>query len=313
MTDKDIIIIGGGAAGLSAGIFASRLGLNTLLLERLMPGGQVINAEVIEDYPGFENPISGAELVGKMQEQAMAVGTEIRLTEVTGISRINNYWSVESYDGAVNSHCVIIAGGSTLRKLGIKGETQLEGSGVSYCATCDGAFFIGQQVCVIGGGDSALTEALVLTEFASKIDVYCRENTLHGQQILQDRVTENDKITIHFNIEITEIHGDGMVESVSIRDIESGETTRADHQGVFIFAGLDPNTDYLSELLNLDNGGHIETDVTMRTPVAGILAAGDIRKDAASQLITAAGDGSTAALSAFRYIKSGDRGVFKQS
>ena len=313
MTDKDIIIIGGGAAGLSAGIFASRLGLNTLLLERLMPGGQVINAEVIEDYPGFEDPISGAELVGKMQEQAMAVGTEIRLCEVTGISRINNYWSVETYDGAVSSHCVIIAGGSTLRKLGVKGETKLEGAGVSYCATCDGAFFIGQQVCVIGGGDSALTEALVLTEFASRIDLYCRENTLHGQQILQDRVTENDKITIHFNVEITEIHGDGMVESVSIRDIKSGETTRTDHQGVFIFTGLDPNTDYLSGLLNLDNGGHIETDVTMRTHVSGILAAGDIRKDAASQLITSAGDGSTAALSAFRYIKTGDWGVFTQS
>ncbi len=271
-----------------------------------MPGGQVINAEVVEDYPGFENPIPGAELVGKMQEQAMAAGTEIRLSEVTGISRINNYWSVETYDGAVSSQCVIIAGGSTLRKLEVKGETKLEGAGVSYCATCDGAFFVGQEVCVVGGGDSALTEALVLTEFASRIDVYCRENTLHGQRILQDRVAENDKITIHFDVEITEIHGDGLVESVSIHNIKSGETTRVDHQGVFIFAGLDPNTAYLSGLLNLDTGGHIKTDITMRTDVEGILAAGDIRKDAASQLITSAGDGSTAALSAFRYIKTGD-------
>ena len=236
----------------------------------------------------------------------MAAGTEIRLSEVTGISRINNYWSVETYDGAVSSQCVIIAGGSTLRKLEVKGETKLEGAGVSYCATCDGAFFVGQEVCVVGGGDSALTEALVLTEFASRIDVYCRENTLHGQRILQDRVAENDKITIHFDVEITEIHGDGLVESVSIHNIKSGETTRVDHQGVFIFAGLDPNTAYLSGLLNLDTGGHIKTDITMRTDVEGILAAGDIRKDAASQLITSAGDGSTAALSAFRYIKTGD-------
>jgi len=181
MIEKDLIVIGGGAAGMSSGIFASRLGLNTLILEQLMPGGQVINSENIEDYPGFPEGISGAELAAKMQEQAMANGVNVELSEVTSISPKDNEWLVQTTDGLKSSKTIIIAGGSSLRKLQVKGEEDLVGAGVSYCATCDGAFFIDQNVCVVGGGDSALEEALTLTNFAASVDIFCRDENLHGQ------------------------------------------------------------------------------------------------------------------------------------
>ena len=306
MIEKDLIVIGGGAAGMSSGIFASRLGLNTLLLEQLMPGGQVINSENIEDYPGFPEGISGAELTAKMQDQAMANGVDIELSEVTGLSQECDQWMVQTSDGVKSAKAIIVAGGSSLRKLQVKGEDDLAGAGVSYCATCDGAFFIGQDVCVIGGGDSALEEALTLTTFAASVDIFCREENLHGQKTLLDRAVSNDKINIHTNVEVTEIHGDGMVSGTSLKNLISGETTRIDLDGVFIFVGLEPNSYYLSTLVELDGAGHIKTDSRMRTSKVGLLAAGDIRSESASQLISAAGDGATAAINAFEYVRSGN-------
>ena len=306
MIEKDLIVIGGGAAGMSSGIFASRLGLNTLLLEQLMPGGQVINSENIEDYPGFPEGISGAELTAKMQDQAMANGVDIELSEVTGLSQECDQWMVQTSDGVKSAKAIIVAGGSSLRKLQVKGEDDLAGAGVSYCATCDGAFFIDQDVCVIGGGDSALEEALTLTTFAASVDIFCREESLHGQKTLLDRAVSNDKINIHTNVEVTEIHGDGMVSGTSLKNLISGETTRIDLDGVFIFVGLEPNSYYLSTLVELDGGGHIKTDSRMRTSKVGLLAAGDIRSESASQLISAAGDGATAAINAFEYVRSGN-------
>ena len=306
MIEKDLIVIGGGAAGMSSGIFASRLGLNTLLLEQLMPGGQVINSENIEDYPGFPEGISGAELTAKMQDQAMANGVDIELSEVTGLSQECDQWMVQTSDGVKSAKAIIVAGGSSLRKLQVKGEDDLAGAGVSYCATCDGAFFIDQDVCVIGGGDSALEEALTLTTFAASVDIFCREENLHGQKTLLDRAVSNDKINIHTNVEVTEIHGDGMVSGTSLKNLISGETTRIDLDGVFIFVGLEPNSYYLSTLVELDGAGHIKTDSRMRTSKVGLLAAGDIRSESASQLISAAGDGATAAINAFEYVRSGN-------
>ena len=303
---KDTVIIGGGVSGMSAGIFSARLGLNTVLLERLMPGGQVINAEKVEDYPGFPNGVSGAELVGLMQEQAMSAGTEISLTEVMEIKPGNSGIEVVTYDSSILTRTVIIAGGSTLRKLSVPGEEKLEGSGVSYCATCDGAFFLDQKVCVIGGGDSAFEEALTLTDFASSVNIYCRESQPHAQAILQSKVDNNEKITIHCNTSVKEINGDQMVESISIVNSKTDEESIEQMSGVFIFVGLAPNTNYLDSILDLDPAGHIETDIWMRTKVEGLFASGDIRKNSASQLITCAGDGATSALSAFRYIKSGN-------
>ena len=302
MDEYDVIVIGGGTAGFSAGMYSSRLGLKTLLLERLIPGGQIINVEQVEDYPGFPEGISGAEFSSKLQEQAIGSGTEFAMSEVTGIRKLDKQWVVETYEGEKTAKSIILAGGATLNRLGVPGENELVGAGVSYCATCDGAFFIDQNVAVIGGGDSALQEAITLTEFASKVDIFCKSETLHGQQILQDRVSNHEKIKVHLNVDVKEIHGDGMVEGISLIDLPSGESTRIHTDGVFIFVGLTPNSDFLESLLDTDEGGHIKTDINLETCEKGIFAAGDIRANSASQLISSAGDGVTAAVNAKKYL-----------
>ena len=303
--DYDVVIIGGGAAGLTAGLYSSRAGLKTVLLERMMTGGQVINAEKIENFPGFPNGLSGAELGPLIQEQATTYGLELKLSEVTAVHRDEPNWAVETHGGALSSKALIIAGGSTLRKLGVPGEEQMHGAGVSYCATCDGPFFMDQTVCVVGGGDSALDEAVVLTEFASKVIVFHRAGQFSGQRILQDRVLSNPKVEARWNTVVTAILGEGQVEGVATMDVTSEETSRADLSGVFIYVGLDPNSDYLQDLLPLDNAGHVPADTWMRTTLPGLLAAGDIRQNSASQLVSAAGDGATAAIAAQRYIETG--------
>lgn len=305
-TNYDLIIIGGGTAGMTAGMYASRHGLKSVLLERLMTGGQIINAEKIENFPGFPGGISGAEFGPLLQDQATAQGLEIRLSEVTGSRRQGPAWLVETYDGELSSRAVIVTGGSTLRTLGVPGETELHGAGVSYCATCDGAFFVDEVVAVVGAGDSALDEAITLTEFASKVLVFRRGEGFSGQQVLQDRVTSSPKIEVRDNTTVTAILGDAQVEGISVEDSESGETSRVDLSGVFVYVGLEPNTQYLRELLPLDNAGHIPTDIWMRTELPGLLAAGDIRQHSAAQLVSAAGDGATAAIAAHRYIHGRD-------
>ena len=300
----DVIIVGGGTAGLTAGIYTCRAGLKTLMLERLMPGGQVINAESIENFPGFPDGISGAEIGPLMQQQAMNYGLEIQLGEVDELEMDGDSWRVSAWGLEYSGKAVIIAGGSTLRKLGVPGEEEFFGAGVSYCATCDGGFFINQTVGVVGGGDSALDEAIVLTEYASKVLLFHRGDAFSGEQILRDRVLSNPKIEVRWNTTVSEILGDGQVEGVSVVDETSGETSRIDLSGVFIYIGLDPNTDYLQDLLPLDNAGHIATDIWMNTDVRGIFAAGDIRQNSAAQLVSAAGDGATAAIAARRYLES---------
>ncbi|MAQ97210.1 MAG: thioredoxin-disulfide reductase [Chloroflexi bacterium] len=305
MADYDVIIIGGGTAGFSAGMYSSRLGMKTLLVERLIPGGQIINVERIEDYPGLPDGISGADFSSKVQEQAIASGTEFAMSEVMGIRKSGHEWIVDTYEGEKISKSIIVAGGSTLKKLNVPGENELVGAGVSYCATCDGAFFIDQRVCVVGGGDSALQEAITLTGFASKVDVFCRSSCLHAQQTLQDQITGHEKIQVHLNVEVQEIHGEGVVDGISLLKTLSGESTRVNLDGVFIFVGLTPSTDYLRNLLETDESGHIKTDINLQTSEKGIFAAGDIRANSASQLISSAGDGATAAINAKKYISKG--------
>ncbi|MBV46150.1 MAG: thioredoxin-disulfide reductase [Dehalococcoidia bacterium] len=305
MADYDVIIIGGGTAGFSAGMYSSRLGMKTLLVERLIPGGQIINVERIEDYPGLPDGISGADFSSKVQEQAIVSGTEFAMSEVMGIRKSGHEWIVDTYEGEKISKSIIVAGGSTLKKLNVPGENELVGAGVSYCATCDGAFFIDQRVCVVGGGDSALQEAITLTGFASKVDVFCRSSCLHAQQTLQDQITGHDKIQVHLNVEVQEIHGEGVVDGISLLKTLSGESTRVNLDGVFIFVGLTPSTDYLRNLLETDESGHIKTDINLQTSEKGIFAAGDIRANSASQLISSAGDGATAAINAKKYISKG--------
>lgn len=302
----DVVIIGGGAAGLTAGLYASRAGLKATLLERLMSGGQVVNAEKIENFPGFPDGISGAEFGPLLQDQAMKYGMEIQLTEVMKLRQQDPYWILETYDGEILAKAVIIAGGSTLRTLGVTGEEELVGAGVSYCATCDGAFFIDQVVGVVGGGDSALDEAMVLTEFASKVIVFHRRDQLRGQKVLQDRALANPKIEFRWNTTVDAILGEAEVEAVSVTDVTSGETSRVDLSGLFVYVGLDPNSQYLQDILPLDNAGHVPTDTWMRTPMPGLFASGDIRQNSAAQLVSAAGDGATAAIAAQRYIEGRD-------
>ncbi|HIA75635.1 MAG TPA: thioredoxin-disulfide reductase, partial [Dehalococcoidia bacterium] len=293
-------------AGFSAGMYSSRLGMKTLLVERLIPGGQIINVERIEDYPGLPDGISGADFSSKVQEQAIASGTEFAMSEVMGLRKSGHVWIVDTYEGEKISKSIIVAGGSTLKKLNVPGENELVGAGVSYCATCDGAFFIDQRVCVVGGGDSALQEAITLTGFASKVDVFCRSSSLHAQQTLQDRITGHEKILVHLNVEVQEIYGDGVVEGISLLKTLSGEFIRVNLDGVFIFVGLTPSTDYLRNLLETDESGHIKTDINLQTSEKGIFAAGDIRANSASQLISSAGDGATAAVNAKKYISKGE-------
>ena len=301
--DYDVVIVGGGAAGYSAGLYSSRAGLETLLLEQMMPGGQIVNAERIENYPGFPDGILGADLAGLMQQQASLYGLHEELSEVTAVESDEPYWAVSTYDGEVRAKALIFAVGSTLRKLGVPGEDDLFGAGVSQCATCDGGFFSDQTVGVVGGGDSALDEAMVLTEFASHVLILCKDDHFSGQQVLQDRALSEDKIEVRWSTAVDEVLGESEVEGVRVTDTATGETSTVDLSGLFVYVGLEPNSGFLGELLPLDPGGHIPTDAWMRTPMPGILAAGDIRVNSASQLVTAAGDGATAAIAAQRYIE----------
>ena len=302
----DAVIVGGGIAGLSAAIHAGRSGLRCLLVERMMPGGQIFNATHIENMPGIVEPVSGVELSERLHDQAARAGVEIALSEVTGLKRDGPYWLVRKYDGDVRAKTVIIAAGSSFKKLGLDREEELYGSGISNCASCDGPLFTDQVVGIVGGGDSALDEALALTEFAAKVIIFHRDTELNGQAVLRQRVHADPKIEIRPNTEVTALVGDGMLEALSTRQTESGETSQIDLAGLFVFIGLEPNTDFLDGIVPLDDAGHVETDIWMRTPTKGIFAVGDIRQNSAALLASSAGDGATAAVAAKRYIDSQD-------
>ena len=301
----DVVIVGGGIAGISAAIHTGRSGLSCLLVERMMPGGQIFNATHIENMPGIAEPLSGVELSERLHDQAAQAGVEITLSEVTGLEPDGNHWIVRKYDGDVPSKTVIIAAGSSFKKLGLDREDDFYGSGISNCASCDGPLFTDQVVGVVGGGDSALDEALALTEFASKVLLFHRAAKLDGQAILQQRVQADPKIELRPNTEVTALLGDAMLEGVTTRHTESGEASKVDLAGLFVFVGLEPNTDFLDGIVPLDNAGHIKTDIWMRTPAKGIFAVGDIRQNSAALLASSAGDGATAAVAAKRYIDTG--------
>ncbi|PZC49250.1 MAG: thioredoxin reductase (NADPH) [Chloroflexi bacterium] len=298
----DLAIIGGGTAGLTAALFAARHGMKTVVLERMMPGGQIVNAEHVENFPGQPQGLAGFDLGPMLQEQALNAGAEFSMVDVEALRLKDPYLVMETDEEMVTAKAVIVAGGSSLRKLGLPKEEELHGNGVSYCASCDGPFFSGQDVAVVGGGDSALDEALTLTEFATHVTVLCRSEGLEAQQVLKDRVLAHPKIEVRLNTEVTEIIGEAGLEGAALRDTVTGETTRLDLSGLFIFVGLDPNSGYLRDVLALDGGGHVEVDLSMRTPVPGVFAAGDIRQQSVAQLAASAGDGATAAISAFRYV-----------
>ena len=301
----DVLIIGGGMAGLTAGIYASRYGLNTAIVEQMMAGAQIINLEKIENYPGFPEGIAGYELGPATQEQAMNAGVEVLMDTVTNISADGEYLRVTGdMGGSYLGKAVIMAAGSSLRSLGIPGEEEFEGRGVSHCATCDGPLYMGQTVAVVGGGDSAADEALTLTEYTERVILFVRGDSLDAQQVLQDRIASNPKIEVRYNAEVIEIVGEYTVTGVRISGTD-GETVEP-LSGLFIYIGLDPNSAAVADLVPLDNAGHIPVGLSMDTPQPGLFAAGDIRQQSAAQLVASAGDGATAAIAAFRYIRGRD-------
>jgi len=303
MRDVDLVVVGAGVAGLTAAMFAGRYGLEVMVVDQIGVGGQIINAERIENFPGFPNPLGGHELGPLLHEQAEAAGADFMLDTVEAIEAGTRH-IVRGAGESLRARAVIIAAGSALRSLGIAGEEKLIGRGVSHCAACDGAFFKEQEVCVVGGGDSALDEALLLTAHAARVTIFHRGEHLDAQKKLQDEVTSNGKIAIALNTTVEEIVGDDAVTGVRLRDLKTGGTRLQAVKGVFVYVGLSPNTAFLRGVLALDAAGHIVTDVNMRTSVAGIFAAGDIRQHSVAQLAAAAGDGATAAISAFRYLGS---------
>ena len=297
----DVLIIGGGMAGLTAGIYASRYGLNTAIVEQMMAGAQIINLDKIENFPGFPQGVAGYELGPATQEQAMNAGVEVLMDTVTGVAVDGDYLVVSGDMGSnYRGKAVIMAAGSSLRSLGIPGEEEFEGRGVSHCATCDGPLYLGQTVAVVGGGDSAADEALTLTEYTERVILFVRGDALDAQQVLQDRIAANPKIEVRYNAEVAEIVGEDTVTGVKVRTAD-GETVEP-LSGLFIYVGLDPNSAAVADLVPLDNAGHIPVGLAMDTPQPGLFAAGDIRQQSAAQLVASAGDGATAAIAAFRYI-----------
>jgi thioredoxin reductase (NADPH) len=301
--EYDVIIIGGGPAGLSAGLYTSRSRLDTLLIERGVVGGRITDAELVENYPGFAEGISGAELGRLMQQQAAKYGLNITIAEVTGLELKKDKKVVKTTRGDFTSRAVIIASGSERGKLGVPGEVEVTGKGVSYCATCDGPLFRGKTVAVVGGGNAAISEALYLAKFASKVIVIHRRDQLRATRVLEEKARAEPKIEFLWDTVVEKIEGEKALDQLKLRQVKTGKKSSLDVAGVFIAVGLKPSTDFLKGVLPMDEGGYIITNERMETEIPGIFAAGDIRQSSPRQAITAAGDGATAAVNAEIFLE----------
>jgi len=309
MAKYDVIIIGGGPAGLTAGLYASRAGLKSLLLERGALGGQMVNATLVENYPGFPEGIAGPELGSLMHQQAVRYGLEVVTAEVIGISQEQPYYSISTTEGSLEASAVIIAAGSEYRKLEVAGEERLSGYGVSYCATCDGFFFRNHEVAVVGGGDTAITDALELSQHASKVYVIHRRDQLRAGKALQERAFAHPKLEFIWDTVVEEVSGDKVLEELKLRHMKTGQQSSLKVSGIFVAVGLMPNSRSFFNILELDDAGYIVTDETMATSAPGIFASGDIRRNSPRQIAAAVGDGVTAAMSAFKYIQEQGNGT----
>ncbi|MEA3329092.1 MAG: thioredoxin-disulfide reductase [Candidatus Omnitrophota bacterium] len=298
----DLIILGGGAAGLSAGLYASRGGLKTLLLEKGMPGGLALTTDVIENYPGFSDPISGIKLMGGMAEQARNFGVEIVTDNITGITKQKNITTQNGKN--YTAQTIIIATGANPRRLGVEGEEKLSGKGVSYCATCDGPLFREKDVVVVGGGNTAIEEALFLTRYVKKVTVIHRRDALRADKILEERAKSNPKIDFFWQAEVRKIIGNDKVDKIKVKVLKSGEIKEIPSQAVFIYVGFQPGTDFLKGIIDMDEQGYIITDENMKTSIDGVYACGDCRKKLLRQIITACSEGAVAAVAALRYLES---------
>jgi thioredoxin reductase (NADPH) len=302
MDKIDLAILGAGPAGLTAGIYASRSGIKSLILEKGLPGGLANTTDLIENFPGFPEGISGMELGELMRKQASRFEAEIATTDVTRIWKDDDRVRLDASRGPVEARSAIVATGSNPKQIGVPGERELTGKGVSYCATCDGPLYRDQVTAVIGGGDSALQEALYLTGFASRVIVIHRRNEFRAAAVLQERVRSNDRIQLALNKKVEAIEGGDSIAGVKVTDKESGKTELIQADGVFIFVGYSPNGEPLGPEFERDQAGFLVTDRNLQTSVPGVFAAGDIRAKSLRQVVTAAGDGAVAAMSAYAYL-----------
>ena len=304
MSQYDTIIIGGGPAGLAAGIYAMRSRLKTILVEKYIPGGQMVMTDHVENYPGFPDGIGGPDLSANMELQARNLGLEIASSEVQSVDFSGEEKVINTTDGDLHAPTVIIATGATPRRLGVLGEDRLTGKGVSYCATCDGAFFRDREIAVVGGGNTAVQDAVFLTKFASKVTIIHRRDALRATRILQERAFKNPKIKMAWNSIVVEVQGDSRVEGLLLENVTDGTKRVLPVEGTFILIGTHPITELFRGHIILDPQGYVITDEDMQTNVPGVFAAGDCRRKSLRQMVTAAADGAIAAFSAERYIES---------
>jgi thioredoxin reductase (NADPH) len=302
--DYELVIIGGGPAGLTAGLYAARGGLNVILIEKIVPGGQIIITDWIENYPGFPEGLSGPDLVQKMTEQVKRFDLSIENNEVVSIDFSEPVKKITLNDRTLTSHAIIIATGASPKKLGVPGEETFYGKGISSCATCDGPFFKNSIVAAVGGGDTAVQESLFLTKFVKKVYLIHRRDKLRAAAILQKRAFASEKIEMIWDSVLTDISGLTHVENITVENVKTGDKTQFSVDGCFIWVGTIPNAQFLGDSLKLDEYGFIIADLNMETSVPGVFVAGDVRKTPLRQVVTAVGDGAIAAISAENYIEN---------
>jgi thioredoxin reductase (NADPH) len=305
MTQKvyDCIIVGGGPAGLTAGIYMARARVDVVLLEKVMPGGQIMTSDLVENYPGFPKGISGAELSFAMSQQASNMGLVVESAQVTGVDFSGAVKVLLTDTGKYLAKTVIIASGAQPGKLGVPGENIYYGKGVSFCATCDAPFFRNKVVAAVGGGDTAVQESIFLTRFAEKVYLIHRRNTLRATKVLQERALSNKRIEMVWDSVVTQIQGEEGVSSVGVKNLKTGEEKNLPVDGVFVWVGTVPNTDFVKGAVKTNERGFIVADSNMRTSVPGVFAAGDVRDTPLRQVSTAVGDAAIAAFSAGHYLE----------
>ena len=303
MSDYEIAIIGGGGAGLTAALYAGRAGRKTVVFEHMVTGGQIATTSLVENYPGFADGVDGFELAQSMLKQAEKFGAEVRYEGVESLARRKDgVFELGVGSAKLTARAVILTAGAAYNHLGVPGEERLTGHGVSYCATCDGAFFKDQDVIVVGGGDAALDEGLFLTRLVRSVTVVHRRDTFRASKVLQDRARADPKFSFRWDTVVEEVLGKESVTGVRVRNVKTNKVEELATSAVFVFIGQNPNNGLLNGLVELDAGGHALVDLQMRTSVPGLFVAGDLRTQAARQLVAACGDGATAAISAEHYL-----------
>jgi len=301
-TKYDVIIIGAGPAGYTAGIYCSRARHDTLLISGILPGGQLMNTTDVENYPGFDQGIMGPDLMLTMRKQTERMGTKIIDDEVTSVDFKNNPLKVSTASNTFEANSVIVCTGANPRKIGLDGEQTFAGKGVSYCATCDGAFFKNQEIIVVGGGDSAMEEATFLTKFASTVHIVHRRDEFRASKIMQERALANEKIKVHFNYTVEDIQGDQKFQKVILKNVKNDESVTLEAAGLFVAIGHEPNSKILEGQIELDTNGYVVLKNNTETNVPGVFCAGDVHDHRYRQAVTAAGFGCMAAIDADKYL-----------